>query len=64
MTYSTFVGLDKDGNLGQWSKAFERSIGDFLPIPYSTKLTDFLIKIVGDALTFADFAIPLRRKFE
>ena len=32
MTYSTFVGLDKDGNLGQWSKAFERSIGDFLPI--------------------------------
>jgi hypothetical protein len=68
-TYSTFAGLDKVLNPDQWSKAFERSIGDFLPVitlPSNFKigLMDFLIKIVGGALTFALLAIALRRRFE
>ena len=50
-------------------KAFERSLGDFLPLlpqggDIKVGIVDFIIKIVGGALTFGLLAIALRRKFE
>jgi hypothetical protein len=51
------------------AKAFERSFADFLPlIPLGSKtkvgLSDYVIKILGSALTVGFIAIALRRKFE
>ena len=56
-------------NHTQWQKAFERSFADFLPLlPLGSKiqvgLSDYVIKILGGALTFGFIAIALRRKFE
>jgi hypothetical protein len=50
-------------------KAFERSVADFIPLlPLSSDIKvgviDFIIKIVGGALTFGLLIIALRRKFE
>jgi len=50
-------------------KAFERSLADFLPLlsmPSDTKIgvIDFVVKIVGGALTFVLLGVALRRKFE
>jgi hypothetical protein len=49
-------------------KAFERSFADFLPLlpqgDIKVGIVDFIIKIVGGALTFGLLAIALRRKFE
>jgi hypothetical protein len=50
-------------------KAFERSFSDFLPLlpqgsDIKISIVDFIIKIVGGALTFGLLAIALRRKFE
>ena len=49
-------------------KAFERSFSDFLPLPQGSDVKvgifDFIIKIVGGALTFGLLAVALRRKFE
>jgi uncharacterized protein YjbI with pentapeptide repeats len=50
-------------------EAFERAMGDFIPLltlPSEIKvgLIDFVIKIVGGAVTFGLLAIALRRKFE
>jgi hypothetical protein len=50
-------------------KAFERSFADFLPLlslgsDIKVGIVDFIIKIVGGALTFGLLAISLRRKFE
>lgn len=47
-------------------KAFERSFSDFLPLlPQGSDIkigmVDFLVKIVGGALTFGLLAIALRR---
>jgi hypothetical protein len=67
--YSKFVGLERVGNPTQWQKAFERDMGDFIPLltlPSDIKVgvIDFAIKIVGGAITFGLLAIALRRKFE
>lgn len=56
-------------NHTQWQKAFERSFADFLPLlPLGSEiqvgLSDYVIKILGGALTFGSIAITLRRKFE
>jgi hypothetical protein len=66
---SKFIGLDKVANYTQWQKAFERSFADFLPLlslgsDIKVDIIDFIIKIVGGALTFGLLAIALRRKFE
>jgi uncharacterized protein YjbI with pentapeptide repeats/uncharacterized protein YeeX (DUF496 family) len=63
------VGFAEIGNSTQWQKAFERSFADFLPLlslgsDIKVGLGDYIIKIVGGALTFGLLAIALRRKFE
>src|SRR5919112_4419997 len=50
-------------------RAYERSFADFLPLlPTGSEIKvgiiDYIIKIVGGALTFGLLAIALRRKFE
>ena len=50
-------------------KAFERSLGDFLPLlslggNVKIGIIDYVVKIVGGALTFVLLAVALRRKFE
>jgi hypothetical protein len=50
-------------------KSFERSFADFIPLlPMGSEIKvgviDYIIKIVGGALTFGLLAIALRRKFE
>jgi hypothetical protein len=67
--YSKFIGLEEIKNPTQWQKAFERAMGDFIPLltlPSDIKvgMIDFIIKIVGGAVTFGLLAIALRRKFE
>ena len=67
--YSNFTGLVNATNHIQLLKAFERSIADFLPLlslPGDIKVgvIDYIIKIVGGALTFGLIIIALRRKFE
>jgi hypothetical protein len=63
------MGLAQITNGSQWSKAGERSLGDFLPLlsmPSDIRigLSDYVIKIVGGAVTFGLIAIALRRRFE
>jgi hypothetical protein len=67
--YSKFIGLEQVRNPTQWQKAFERAMGDFIPLlslPSEVKigLIDYVIKIVGGAVTFGLIAIALRRRFE
>jgi hypothetical protein len=50
-------------------KAFERSIAGFIPLlPLGSNIKvgiiDYVIKIVGGAVTFGLIAIALRRRFE
>ena len=50
-------------------KAFERSIADFIPLlplggDIKVGVIDYVIKIVGGAVTFGLIAIALRRRFE
>jgi hypothetical protein len=66
---SSFIGLKKIGDGNQWLKASERSVADFIPLLPSSSdikigLIDYLIKIVGGAVTFGLIAIALRRRFE
>jgi hypothetical protein len=70
---SAFVGLSQIENTTHWLKAFERSVIGFIPplegvSPPSgaIKITgiDYVIKIVGGALTFGLLIVALRRKFE
>lgn len=68
-TYSTFVGFEKAGNATQGLKGFERSLADFLPLlslggDIKVGVIDYIIKIVGGALTFGLLLIAFRRKFE
>ena len=47
-----------------WSKAFERSIADFIPLlplggDIKVGVIDYVIKIVGGAVTFGLMAIAL-----
>jgi hypothetical protein len=68
--YSSFTGLSYNiTDHTHLLKAFERSLGDFLPLLPSASdikigVIDYIIKIVGGALTFGLLAIALRRKFE
>ena len=66
---SKFVGLDKFRDGAHWLKASERSVADFIPLlPMGTGIEvgiiDYVIKIVGGAVTFGLIAIALRRRFE
>ena len=66
---STFVGSREMVNATQWLKAFERSFADFLPLlslggEIKVGIIDYVIKIVGGALTFGLLIITFRRKFE
>lgn len=66
---SNFIYLNQAGNLTQLAAAFQRSIGDFLPVlslPSDIKvgIIDYITKIVGGALTFGLLIIAFRRKFE
>ena len=68
-TSSSFIGLSQIGNGIHWLKASERGLEDFLPLlsmPSDIKigLIDYIIKIVGGAVTFGLIAIALRRRFE
>lgn len=64
---STNLGLNITST-SSWQKAFERSLIDFIPLLPSGDvklgLIDYVIKIVGGAVTFGLIAIALRRKFE
>jgi uncharacterized protein YjbI with pentapeptide repeats len=66
--YSSFVGFEQRGNSTHWLEAFERSVADFLPLLpmgiVKVSLIDYIIKIVGGAITFGLIAIALRRRFE
>jgi uncharacterized protein YjbI with pentapeptide repeats len=67
--YSNFTGLANATNHIQLLTAFQRSLADFLPLlslPGDIKVgvIDYIIKIVGGALTFGLLIIALRRKFE
>ena len=66
---SHVTSFSQVANHTQWQKAFERSFADFLPLlPPGSKiqvgLSDYVVKILGGALTFGFIAIALRRKFE
>ena len=67
--YSNFTGLSNATNPIQLQKAFERSLADLLPIlslgsDIKVGIVDFIVKIVGGALTFVLLGVALRRKFE
>jgi hypothetical protein len=70
---STFVGFRDFYNGTHLNgthllKSFERSFADFLPLlpagDFKVGIIDFIIKIVGGALTFGLLLIAFRRKFE
>jgi hypothetical protein len=66
---SNFIWLSKFNDTNHLLKSFERSLADFIPLlPMGTEIKvgiiDYIIKIVGGALTFGLLAIALRRKFE
>ncbi len=66
---STFILLKNATNYMHLLKAFQRSIADFiplLPLGGDTKVgaIDYVIKLVGGAVTFGLIAIALRRRFE
>jgi hypothetical protein len=66
---SNFTGTANFTNPYHLLKSFERSFADFLPLlPIGSEIKvgiiDYIIKIVGGALTFGLLAIDLRRKFE
>jgi hypothetical protein len=62
------LGFQKAEDPSQWSKAFERSLADFLSLfptgDFKMGIIDFIIKIIGGAVTFGLIAIALRRRFE
>jgi hypothetical protein len=64
----TFILLKNATNHAHWLKAFERSMADFLPLlptgDFKMGIIDFVIKIIGGAVTFGLIAIALRRRFE
>jgi hypothetical protein len=66
---ANFTGTANFTNPNHLLKAFERSFADFLPLlPMGSDIKigiiDYIIKIVGGALTFGLLAIALIRKFE
>jgi uncharacterized protein YjbI with pentapeptide repeats len=68
-SFTNTVGFTNAGEITVWQTAFERSMADFLPIlsminGVKVGLIDFIIKIVGGAVTFGLIAVALRRRFE
>jgi len=68
-TASNFINASQILNNTHTLKAFERSLGDFLPTLFSASdikvsVIDYVVKLVGGALTFVLLAVALRRKFE
>jgi uncharacterized protein YjbI with pentapeptide repeats len=66
---SNFIWLSKFGDANHLLKSFERSFAGFIPLlPMGSEIKvgiiDYIMKIVGGALTFGLLAIALRRKFE
>jgi hypothetical protein len=66
---ANFTGFSNFGNGTHLLKSFERSYVDFLPfltLQSNVKIgiLDYLVKIVGGALTFGFLIIALRRRFE
>jgi hypothetical protein len=68
---SKFIGLCGYGigTGNHWLKAFERSIADFIPLlplggDIKVGVIDYVVKIVGGAVTFGLIAVALRRRFE
>ncbi|HEY9387775.1 MAG TPA: hypothetical protein VIP70_12100, partial [Nitrososphaeraceae archaeon] len=66
---SNFTGAANFTNTSHLLKSFERSIASFIPLlPMASDMKvgaiDYIIKIVGGALTFGLLIIALRRKFE
>jgi hypothetical protein len=66
---SNFIGLSNFTNPNHLQKSFERSIADFIPLlplggNIKVGVIDYIIKIVGGAVTFALIAVALRRRFE
>jgi hypothetical protein len=65
---ANFTGTANFTNPNHLLKAFERSFADFLPLlpmgDIKVGIIDYIIKIVGGALTFGLLAIALRRIFE
>jgi hypothetical protein len=64
-----FINVTQMWNGTHSLKAIERSLGDFLPIislgsDIKVSIIDYVVKIVGDALTFVLLGVALRRKFE
>ncbi len=63
---SHFVYLNQAGNATHWLTAFQRSLADFLPLfslPGDIKVgvIDYIIKIVGGALTFGLLIIAQKK---
>jgi hypothetical protein len=68
-TFSNFINGTQILNNTHNLKAFERSLGDFLPTlslasDIKISIIDYIVKIVGGGLTFVLLAVALRRKFE
>ena len=68
-SFTNTVGLANATKITVWQRAFERSMADFLPLlsiggEVKVGLIDYIIKIVGGAVTFGLIAIALRRRFE
>jgi len=68
-TLHNFINVTQIFNNTHTLKAFERSLGDFLPTlslsgDIKVSIIDYVVKIVGGALTFVLLAVALRRKFE
>jgi hypothetical protein len=68
-SFTNTVGFANAAKITVWQTAFERSIADFLPIlsmkeGVTEGIVDYVIKIVGGAVTFGLIAIALRRRFE
>jgi pentapeptide repeat protein len=68
-SFTNTVGFANATNISVWQRAFERSMADFLPLlPLGSGIQigiiDFVIKIVGGAVTFGLILIALRRRFE
>jgi len=66
---SHFVFLNQAEDPNQWLAAFQRSLADFLPVlslrgDIKVGIIDYVVRIVGGALTFVLLAVALRRKFE
>lgn len=70
-TFSAFVDMRQVGNDTHWLKAFERSIGDFIPITITslnsnvkTSMIDTVIKIVGAGIAIGLIMAILKRNFK